>query len=314
MQTNGIKQTEGKTSYSEIDWSFIEKMAKCMNLNKGKYPPKNWQKPMEAELLLDAAQRHLIELRRGELFDKENGAEHATAVALNMMMYSYQTITPIKLKQHDAVCSGHGHEITRKYYEPTYSNLGEVKPLVIDLAKPFELFKQLEEQQLRARLENRKYLAEKQRCEDLEAEIDKLKEELEDEKLNTETQENNCRVSIGRSEEVQVKNKELQAQIDDLNIKLEKETKYSKSSEAIVKDYIARIEDKEKQIRKIELNNKTLKTQLDTHPKMFLDYCAQIRDLQLKNKELQEEINKLKSNDLSFNPPPFNPYNVRVIY
>lgn len=90
MQTNGIKQTEGKTSYSEIDWSFIEKMAKCMNLNKGKYPPKNWQKPMEAELLLDAAQRHLIELHRGELFDKENGAEHAVAIALNMMMYSYQ--------------------------------------------------------------------------------------------------------------------------------------------------------------------------------------------------------------------------------
>ena len=90
MQTNGIKQTEGKTSYSEIDWSFIEKMAKCMNLNKGKYPPKNWQKPMNPNLLLDAAQRHLIELQKDNLLDKENGVEHAVAVALNMMMYSYQ--------------------------------------------------------------------------------------------------------------------------------------------------------------------------------------------------------------------------------
>lgn len=90
MSEQGIKQTEGKTSYSEIDWSFIEKMAKCMNLNKGKYPPKNWQKPMNASLLLNAAQRHLIELQKDNLFDKENGAEHAVAVALNMMMYSYQ--------------------------------------------------------------------------------------------------------------------------------------------------------------------------------------------------------------------------------
>lgn len=90
MSEQGIKQTEGKTSFSEIDWSFVEKMAKCMNLNKGKYPPKNWQKPMKVELLLDAAQRHLIELRKNEFFDRENGAEHAVAVALNMMMYSYQ--------------------------------------------------------------------------------------------------------------------------------------------------------------------------------------------------------------------------------
>jgi hypothetical protein len=90
MSEQGIKQTEGKTSFSEIDWSFVEKMAKCMNLNKGKYPPKNWQKPMNASLLLDAAQRHLIELQKDNLFDKENGAEHAVAIALNMMMYSYQ--------------------------------------------------------------------------------------------------------------------------------------------------------------------------------------------------------------------------------
>jgi Domain of unknown function (DUF5664) len=90
MSEQGIKQTEGKTSFSEIDWSFVEKMAKCMNLNKGKYPSKNWQKPMNASLLLDAAQRHLIELQKDNLFDKENGAEHAVAVALNMMMYSYQ--------------------------------------------------------------------------------------------------------------------------------------------------------------------------------------------------------------------------------
>jgi hypothetical protein len=66
-------------------------MAERMTVNKGKYEPFNWQKPCDINLLLDAAQRHLLALRMPE----EQGAEethldHAVALALNAMIIHYQ--------------------------------------------------------------------------------------------------------------------------------------------------------------------------------------------------------------------------------
>lgn len=87
----GIKESEGKLMVEELYWPFIEEMAKVMTINKQKYPPKNHLKQMDKEKLLAAAQRHMIEIWKGNEKDVD-GTNHAAKVATNMMMYFIQTI------------------------------------------------------------------------------------------------------------------------------------------------------------------------------------------------------------------------------
>lgn len=89
MSDFGIKESEGKTTY-ELDWHFIELMALRMSKNKGKYPPYNWQKPIEIEELKQSLIRHVIEVMKGNYEDDGDDMGHITAAALNCMMISYQ--------------------------------------------------------------------------------------------------------------------------------------------------------------------------------------------------------------------------------
>jgi len=88
--SQGIKENEGKLMVEELYWPFIEEMAKVMTVNKQKYPPKNHLKKMDKEQLLAAAQRHMLEIWKGEEQDVD-GTSHITKVATNMMMYYIQT-------------------------------------------------------------------------------------------------------------------------------------------------------------------------------------------------------------------------------
>jgi len=87
---NGIKETENKVDYSEIDWEFIEGLARRMNLNKEKYKPFNYHKPMDVNLLKQSLLRHTIEILKGEHNDAGQEYGHIFAVALNSMMIYYQ--------------------------------------------------------------------------------------------------------------------------------------------------------------------------------------------------------------------------------
>ncbi len=91
-QEVGLKQSEGKLMVQELYWPFIEQMARVMTINKEKYPPKNYLKPMDKEELLAAAQRHTIAIWNGEKIDPTDGQLHSAKVATNMMMYYAQTI------------------------------------------------------------------------------------------------------------------------------------------------------------------------------------------------------------------------------
>ncbi len=86
---HGIKETKDKLFY-ELDWSFIELMAKRMSDNKGeKYPKFNWHKPIDIDELKSAMARHFIEVQKGNYHDNgEYG--HITALACNAMMLIYQ--------------------------------------------------------------------------------------------------------------------------------------------------------------------------------------------------------------------------------
>ena len=89
------KDTASKLSYSEIDPYFLEQMARRMQKGKEKYGPNNWKKLSDINELLDAAQRHLIELRKmvQEDFEplpgQESEAQHCAALACNAMFIHY---------------------------------------------------------------------------------------------------------------------------------------------------------------------------------------------------------------------------------
>lgn len=89
------KETTNKLSYSEIDPYFMEAMARRMNEGKRKYGPNNWKKLSDINELLDAAQRHLLELRKmmEEDFEplpgQETDLQHCAALACNAMFIHY---------------------------------------------------------------------------------------------------------------------------------------------------------------------------------------------------------------------------------
>ena len=82
------KESDNKLSY-ELDWNFIEAMAKRMEQNKGKYPPYNRQKPMDIEKLKQALLRHTIEVMKGNYTDIED-LDHLSAIACNAQFIYYQ--------------------------------------------------------------------------------------------------------------------------------------------------------------------------------------------------------------------------------
>ena len=87
----GKKEVEGKVSYSEIYWEFVEAMAIRMNENKVKYGPHNYRKPLQyKEELLQSALRHLLKVIEPKEDEGETIQQHLAGVADNVMMYFYQ--------------------------------------------------------------------------------------------------------------------------------------------------------------------------------------------------------------------------------
>lgn len=89
--SEGIKDDTEKLYY-ELDWEFIESMAKTMQNNKTIYPKWNWQKPMLEGVarLKQSLIRHVIEVLKGNYKDGGNELGHLYSIALNAMMINYQ--------------------------------------------------------------------------------------------------------------------------------------------------------------------------------------------------------------------------------
>ena len=85
---NGHKESNDKQEF-ELDWEFIESMAKRMTKNKAKYGKDNWKKPMDVEQLKQALFRHSISIMKGN-YNDEDKLDHLDAIALNAMFIKYQ--------------------------------------------------------------------------------------------------------------------------------------------------------------------------------------------------------------------------------
>lgn len=88
----GTKETKGKLPY-ELDFQFIDEMAKRMAANKHKYGPYNWRKPMEdPDQIKHALMRHLSSIMQGEYEDDGHAYGHITAIACNAMILRAQLL------------------------------------------------------------------------------------------------------------------------------------------------------------------------------------------------------------------------------
>ncbi len=87
--SDGHKESNGKQEF-ELDWDFIESMAKRMAKNKTKYGRDNWKKPMDIESLKQALFRHCFEIMKGNYPDDGDALGHLPAIALNAMFLFFQ--------------------------------------------------------------------------------------------------------------------------------------------------------------------------------------------------------------------------------
>src|SRR5690606_15951084 len=89
-QQPGTKYDGEKLQYTLIPPYAMQEIARNLTVGLRKYKERNnWQKvPNATQRYMDALYRHLEAIRRGEIYDKESGAEnmpHMAAVAVNAM-------------------------------------------------------------------------------------------------------------------------------------------------------------------------------------------------------------------------------------
>lgn len=82
----GIKETSGKTDYSEINLSILDLMAERFTANKHKYPKGNSLKPINKKDLVWALFRHVKKIIKEESNDSETFKDHLSAILCNSSM------------------------------------------------------------------------------------------------------------------------------------------------------------------------------------------------------------------------------------
>jgi hypothetical protein len=83
LAKHGIKETEGKADYSEINLNILDLMSERMQKNKYKYPPGNSKKPIDLKSLEWALFRHVKKMVQPIENDPESYTEHLAAILCN---------------------------------------------------------------------------------------------------------------------------------------------------------------------------------------------------------------------------------------
>lgn len=85
-ESEGIKETNGKVDYSEINLEILDLMAKRFTANKHKYPKGNMKKPIDIKSLEWALFRHVKKMIQPIETDEESYKDHLSAVLCNASM------------------------------------------------------------------------------------------------------------------------------------------------------------------------------------------------------------------------------------
>ena len=82
----GVKESNGKTDYSEINLEILDIMAERFTANKHKYPQGNMKKPIDIKSLEWALFRHVKKMIQPIETDEETYKDHLSAVLCNCSM------------------------------------------------------------------------------------------------------------------------------------------------------------------------------------------------------------------------------------
>ena len=83
----GFKESAGKLQWSLLDYEAMEYIIKVLEHGAIKYSPDNYKKGLYRSQVLDAIQRHLAELMKGNEDDDESGENHAAHIICNCLFY-----------------------------------------------------------------------------------------------------------------------------------------------------------------------------------------------------------------------------------
>ena len=85
-ENGGIKESDGKVDYSEINLEILDLMAERFTANKHKYPKGNMKKPIDIKSLEWALFRHVKKMIQPIETDEESYKDHLSAVLCNCSM------------------------------------------------------------------------------------------------------------------------------------------------------------------------------------------------------------------------------------
>lgn len=89
-QNSGYKFDDGKLNMSLIDPYFIEDLAKVLTEANKKYKPFSWRVVLHARSrYIKALDRHLLEIKKGVMYDDDSGLPHTAHVAACAMFINY---------------------------------------------------------------------------------------------------------------------------------------------------------------------------------------------------------------------------------
>jgi hypothetical protein len=96
MEENFVKHDGEKLEYHLLDPKTLERKVKMLQHGKKKYKENNWKLNKDINTWLNAIDRHMMEIKKGNMYDKESGMLHADAVQTNAMFLSYLIYEKIK--------------------------------------------------------------------------------------------------------------------------------------------------------------------------------------------------------------------------
>lgn len=88
-KTEFLKFDSAKPRFDLVDPWFSEDTAKVLTMGAMKYAEDNWKLNTDIKRYIGALERHLNEIKKGELFDDESGLQHTAHIACNAMFLHY---------------------------------------------------------------------------------------------------------------------------------------------------------------------------------------------------------------------------------
>lgn len=91
-KAHGLRYNDGKLKWSYVHFQSMEPMVRVLMFGAQKYEPRNWQRGLNKEEILESMQRHLAKMMDGEENDPESGLSHIGHIMCNAMFWSYMDL------------------------------------------------------------------------------------------------------------------------------------------------------------------------------------------------------------------------------